>query len=231
MMEKAAFDAYAADYDAALNRGLSLSGESKQYFAHARIQWTASRLADIGHHTLRVLDYGCGTGDSATELLEQLRASAVTGVDASSESIAVARREHAGSTVEFHTIDGFEPSGNHDLAYCNGVFHHIEPNHRLRALTYVNRSLISRGYFALWENNPWNPATRWVMHRIPFDRDAQPISAPHARRMLNAAGFDVIRTDYLFLFPRVLAPLRRLEARLAAVPAGAQYLVLCRKRA
>ena len=65
MMEKAAFDAYAADYDEALNRGLSLSGESKQYFARARIQWTASRLADIGHHTLRVLDYGCGTGDSA----------------------------------------------------------------------------------------------------------------------------------------------------------------------
>ena len=115
--------------------------------------------------------------------------------------------------------------------YCNGVFHHIEPNHRLRALSHVNRSLISHGYFALWENNPWNPATRWVMHRIPFDRDAQPISAPHARRMLDAAGFDVIRTDYLFLFPRVLAPLRRLEARLAAVPAGAQDLVLCRKRA
>ena len=50
------------------------------------------------------------------------------------------------------------------------------------------------------------------MHRIPFNRDAQPISAPHARRMLDAAGFNVIRTDYLFLFPRVLAPLRRLEA-------------------
>ena len=111
MMEKAAFDAYAADYDAALNRGLSLSGESKHYFARARIQWTGSRLAGIGRQTLHVLDYGCGTGDSASELLDQLRASAVIGVDASSESIAVARREHAGTAVEFHTIDGFRAVG------------------------------------------------------------------------------------------------------------------------
>ena len=153
MMEKAAFDAYAADYDEALNRGLSLSGESKQYFARARIQWTASRLADIGHHTLRVLDYGCGTGDSATELLEQLRASAVTGVDASSESIAVARREHAGSTVEFHTIDGFEPSGTMILRTATASFTTSNQIIVLRALTYVNRSLIWHGYFALWEQS------------------------------------------------------------------------------
>ena len=39
MSEPAAFDACAATYDAALNRGLSLSGESKEYFAHRRIEW------------------------------------------------------------------------------------------------------------------------------------------------------------------------------------------------
>ena len=38
MSEPAAFDACAATYDAALNRGLSMSGESKEYFARRRIE-------------------------------------------------------------------------------------------------------------------------------------------------------------------------------------------------
>jgi SAM-dependent methyltransferase len=115
--------------------------------------------------------------------------------------------------------------------YCNGVFHHIEPADRPCALASIHRALMPGGYFAFWENNPWNPGTRLVMHRIPFDRDAKTLSAPQARRLLHGAGFDVISTDFLFLFPRALATLRPLETRLTQLPAGAQYMVLCRKRA
>jgi hypothetical protein len=32
-------DAYADDYDAALARGISVSGEQKNYFAPPRIEW------------------------------------------------------------------------------------------------------------------------------------------------------------------------------------------------
>jgi SAM-dependent methyltransferase len=230
-MSTAVFDAHADRYDAALNRGLALSGDSKEHFVRGRIEWLAARLAQRGCRPGRVLDYGCGTGGSARELLARLPAASVTGVDPSVESITVARRDHADALVQFSTIDQFVPSGDYDLAYCNGVFHHIEPARRLRALAYVRRSLSPRGYFAFWENNPWNPGTRLVMSRIPFDRDAELISAPLARRLLEAAGFDIIGTDFIFLFPRALAVLRPLEASLRGLPAGAQYMVLCRKRA
>jgi SAM-dependent methyltransferase len=231
MMKEDAFDAYAGAYDAALNNGLSLSGESKEYFAHARIQWTVSRLAKLGCRPKHVLDYGCGTGGSSPELLAQFSAASVTGVDTSPESIAVAQQHNGSELVQFATTDTLQPSGQFDFVYCNGVFHHIEPVLRPDALAYVSRSLSSNGYFALWENNPWNPGTRMIMRRIPFDRDAKPLSAPQARRLLGAAGFEIVETDFLFLFPRALAALRPLEAKLARVPAGAQYLVLCRKRA
>ena len=33
------FDAYADDYDVALARGISVSGERKDYFAQRRIEW------------------------------------------------------------------------------------------------------------------------------------------------------------------------------------------------
>lgn len=51
------------------------------------------------------------------------------------------------------------------------------------------------------------------------------------------SGFDdyaghhdsTLNKDFLFLFPSALAALRPLEARLARFPAGAPYIVLCRK--
>jgi SAM-dependent methyltransferase len=223
------FDDYAGNYDSALNEGLSLSGESKEYFAHERVRWLAARLSDLGVQPSHVLDYGCGTGGTSPELLEQLHARLVVGVDASRESLDVARKAHAAPLLQFETMSELEPTGQFELAYCNGVFHHVEPEQRLAAAGYVHRSLSEGGYFSFWENNPWNPGTRLVMRRIPFDRDAKLLSPPHARELLTRAGFEVLRTDFLFLFPRALSALRPLEARLARFPAGAQYMVLCRK--
>ena len=67
------------------------------------------------------------------------------------------------------------------------------------------------------------------MSRIPFDRGAITISPPEARRLLRKAGFEIVRSDYLFFFPRILRWLRPLERRFAGIPLGAQYLVLARK--
>jgi SAM-dependent methyltransferase len=224
------FDAYAAAYDAALNRGLSLSGESKEYFATERVKWVARCLADLGARPARVLDFGCGTGGTCPELLRQLDASGVVGVDASRDSLTEARRVHSDSRLEFRKIEELVSSGPFDLAYCNGVFHHVHPSERPAVFSGIRRSLADGGYFAFWENNPWNPATRLVMSQIPFDRDAKLISPPHARRLLAQAGFGILRTDFLFFFPRALAALRPLEITLSRIPAGAQYLVLCQKR-
>jgi SAM-dependent methyltransferase len=225
----APFDAYALNYDTTLNRGLSISGESKDYFARERVRWIAARLRSLGAQPTRVLDYGCGTGSAGPELLRELNVRSVTGVDASPEILAAARRAHADQRLEFGLLTDAEPSGRFDLAFCNGVFHHIEPTERLDALAYIHRSLTPGGYFAFWENNPWNPGTRLVMRRIPFDHDAKLLWPSQARHLLRRAGFHVLRTDFVFLFPRVLAALRPLEARLASIPAGAQYLVLSQK--
>jgi SAM-dependent methyltransferase len=228
---KSEFDDYAGSYDAALNQGLALSGESKEYFAHERVRWLAGRLAELGVRPARVLDYGCGTGGTSPELLEQLHAQLVVGVDESRESLDVACKAHTDSRLQFSPLGDLQPSGQFQAAYCNGVFHHVEPEQRLDALGYVHRSLADGGYFGFWENNPWNPGTRLVMRRIPFDRDAKLLSPPYARALLTRAGFHVLRTDSLFIFPRALSALRPLETRLARFPVGAQYMVLCRKHA
>jgi ubiquinone/menaquinone biosynthesis C-methylase UbiE len=226
---KAAFDEYAGRYDAAINEGLSLSGESKDYFAKARVRWMAGRLRERGVAPQQVLDFGCGTGDTCPELLHELNAQLVVGVDPSFDSILTARQTHTDPRLRFEQTGALHPSGRFQVAYCNGVFHHIESEDRPEALRYLRRSLADGGFFGFCENNPWNPGTRLVMRRIPFDRDAQLLSAPAARALLTRAGFEILSTDFLFLFPRALAALRPIETRLTRVPAGAQYMILCRK--
>jgi SAM-dependent methyltransferase len=228
-LDRVDFDAYAGDYDAALERGLSVSGEDKAYFARGRVEWLARCLHAAAVRPRTVLDFGCGTGSAAPFLLEILGADRILGVDPSAGSLDVARRSFASARVEFAPLQEFRPEGRFDLVFCNGVFHHIPPAARPHAVDSVLRSLRPGGLFACWENNPWNPGTRYVMSRIPFDRDAIPLAPPEARRLLRASGFDVVRTDFLFIFPRVLRALRGLEPRLSRLPLGAQYQVLGRR--
>lgn len=223
---EADFDAYAAEYDRALNQGIAVSGEDKYYFARGRIAWLAKCL---GEHPKTVVDYGCGTGASIPYLLDLLGADEVTGLDVSEKVLQEADRRHGTARARFATLEEYHPSGQADLVFCNGVFHHIPPDRRAGAIEYVRSSLRPGGLLALWENNPWNPGTRLVMSRIPFDRDAITLSPPAARRMMRAGGFEVMRTDFLFIFPKPLAGLRLLEPSLAKLPFGAQYMVMGRR--
>ncbi|MEM9353922.1 MAG: methyltransferase domain-containing protein [Planctomycetota bacterium] len=225
------FDAYAAQYEQALSRGLSVSGESAEYFAQGRIAWTAKLASRLLEDAEAVLDFGCGVGIAAPLLSGAFRPRSLWGFDPSMQAIARANRDHSDPTNTFISDPAELPAEAFDLAYCNGVFHHIPPERRAESLSILHAALRPGGLFAFWENNPWNPGTRYVMSRIPFDRDAETLSPPHARRILREAGFEVLRTDAWFLFPAALAALRPLEKLVHRLPLGAQYLVLARKPA
>lgn len=226
-MTTSAFDPHASSYDDDLQRGLALSGESKDYFARQRVAWLRACLADAPPPRV-VLDFGCGTG-STTPLLQAAFGADIVGVDTSEALLARARASHGSSRVMFFTPDAWPDELRADLAYCNGVFHHIVPAGRAEQVAFVHRVLTPGGAFAFWENNPWNPGTRLVMRRIPFDRDAVMLSAPEAQRLLRAGGFEVARTDFQFIFPSGLRALRGLEPALSRLPLGAQYQVLARR--
>ncbi len=224
----ATFDAFAEDYGEALQRGVGLSGEDASYFAERRVGWVGRRLEELGFRPGRLLDFGCGTGSTIPFLLALPGAMHLLATDVSTGLLDVARREHGSERVAFAPPEE-AVEARVDLAYCNGVFHHIPREERAAAVRYVWRALRPGGVFAFWENNAWNPGTRLVMRRIPFDRDAVTLSAPEARRLLRAGHFEILRTDFLFVFPCALAPLRRAEPMLARLPLGAQYLVLAKK--
>ncbi len=223
------FDAFAKNYDEALQEGLDLTGESKEYFAQHRVEWITEQLKSRKVPTKSILDFGCGTGGSVDYLLEQLAPDRLVGTDVSDDSLKIARSSHPDPRCHFERLDQFKPNADLDLAFCNGVFHHIPLSDRQQCVQTIFEALKPGGHFCFWENNPWNPGTRWVMKRVPFDRDAIMLWPSESRRLLRQSGFEIVTTQYCFFFPNFLRALRPLEAYLASIPLGGQYLVIAKK--
>jgi predicted TPR repeat methyltransferase len=223
------FDQYASAYEQALSNAIAPSGESREYFAEGRVAWLKRCLNELKQPANALLDFGCGDGATTPLLLQALNAESAVGVDVSAKSLEIARKRHASERIHYESIGEFQSSGRMDLAYCNGVFHHILPGQRAAALTLVHRALRVGGFFSFWENNPWSLATRYVMSRCAFDRDAIMLSPPEARALLRDGGFEIVRTDFRFIFPRALRALRKIEDFVYCAPLGTQYQVLCRK--
>ncbi len=213
-------------YAEMLDKGIHLSGEDQFYFIEGRLKEVLARLPS-GFNPKRILDFGCGIGCTSKYLSELFPRAQVVGVDTAAQAIKYAREHHGASQVRFETIDELKTEGSFDLAYCNGVFHHIPPDERQPAGALVYRSLAPGGRFALFENNPINPGTRMVMKRIPFDRDARMLYPWETTRLLKEAGFQhVLPPRFLFYFPRQLAVLRFAEPWFTRLPLGAQYYAL-----
>ncbi len=215
------------EYDDMLSQGLSVTGEGKAYFAEGRVKDMISRLPR-DFHPRRILDFGCGTGGTSELISRYYPDSKIIGVDTSENALSHARRLCHSPNISFMSFESMKDSSEgFDLCYVNGVFHHIKPSDRPDILSLVYKRLLPNSYIAFYENNPWNPGTKFVMSRIAFDRDAETFSFSHAQKLLKDAGFSIAdRTRFLFYFPKVLSMLRFLEPALALLPLGAQYGVL-----
>ena len=227
-MDRKLFD-LAEEYDTQLQRGLDLSGENPEYFSRGRIA-DLRKCLPRSAGPWRILDFGCGIGRTSRHLSDAFPGAHIVGVDTADAALAHAQTHYRSPSQEFHPLEELPGLGRFHLCYVNGVFHHIRPEDRLATLLEIRSALEPGGWLALFENNPWNPGTRLVMRRIPFDRDAVSLSPPEVRRLLLAAGFRLEQSlRFLFYFPRVLAALRVLEPWLALLPLGAQYYALGRR--
>lgn len=219
------FDQYASEYDTHLAKGISLSGEGREFFARGRLESVQAFLAAAALQPRRVLEFGCGTGANLAVMSELWPEARLVGVDTSPESLRVGRARLASRGVRFLSAEecGGDETGAFDWVFCNGVFHHIVPADRDAALAFVRDRLRPGGIFTLFDNNPFNPGSHLVMRRIPFDRDARMINPYRLQARLRWLGFEQVSCRFLFVFPRLLSPLRGLERPLARWPLGAQY--------
>ncbi|HAP70524.1 MAG TPA: hypothetical protein DCR04_12510 [Flavobacteriales bacterium] len=219
----------AGSYDEMLDEGLSVTGEGKDFYAEGRLYHMRKNLPE-GFQPTRILDFGCGIGETTILLSKTYPDAMVCGFDSSDETIEFAQKHYGSDKIKFYRIASLKDYKDFDLAYVNGVFHHIPLNERTDSARSIHEALRVGGKLAFFENNPWNPGTRWVMSRIPFDRDAITLSYKEGQALCRNAGFSMMDTTrFLFYFPATLKFLRPLEPMLESVPFGGQYLVLVSK--
>ena len=228
-MTKSEFDEVSTNYEEALNYGISLSGENADYFASNRVEHVAKLHTDVHAKSETIMDYGCGTGGSVRYLLDAFTPKRLFAVDVSEKSLGILKTRHHTQQVIAKNLTTLEPESNCDLCFCNGVFHHILPKDREQAAKIIYDSLQSGSYFYFWENNPWNPATHWVMSRIPFDKNAVKIFPHQAVNLLQKVGFEIKLIHYKFIFPRFLKIFRPIERLAFRIPIGCQYLIQAQK--
>jgi len=220
------FDAYAHAYDRDLRRGLRLAGEESTWFAQQRIAIVSHYLHVAGTSIETVLEFGCGVGNHIPFLREAFHNSRIVGVDVSEDSLSVAAKRCADTNVRLCTPGEFQEENSVDLVYVNGVFHHISAAEHPDWLRYFHRILRPRGTLAIFDNNPFSLPARWVMKRIPFDRDAVMVNPYRFSKLLTTCGFRSARRRFHFIFPHLLRALRPAEPLLARLPLGAQYALV-----
>jgi trans-aconitate methyltransferase len=227
------FDDFVDDYEERCAEGLSLTGETRDYFARQRVLHTkrlcSGAAGDGDRPVARLVDFGCGVGHSTPYLLEAFPHACIIGFDESDAAIRAARERYGSDRAEFASGSLTGQQRPVDVVYSNGTFHHIEPAHRDDAVASIVSWLAPGGLFVLWENNPWNPGTRIVMNRIAFDRGAQMLSSASAVTMLRRCGLRVLRVSSHFYFPGWLRALRSAEPYLERFRLGAQYCVVAQK--
>ena len=103
-MKVAEFDKFAEEYLATHKSNLAVTGERPDSFARYKIVEVARRLRAMGVTPQRVLDFGCGIGNSAPHLREAFPDAQITAVDVSEKSLSVARARFPGA-AEFVAYD------------------------------------------------------------------------------------------------------------------------------
>ena len=220
------FNDYTSTYVKEIKRSVPLVGTNHRVFLAekaSQLVRLASRHFEDGKR-LRVLDVGCGIGLMEHEL--QGRFEHLIGVDIADEALELARETLPES--EFIHYDGTVlPFDDEvfDVAFAVCVFHHVPIDQRQQLIDEMARVVSHGGLLVIFEHNPLNPMTQWIVSRCEIDQDAILLGRRETCRLLSSAGIDRLMQKQILYFPWRGPFWTWLESCISWIPLGAQYYV------
>ncbi len=234
---EAEFDAYAEEYSAGMEVPLkALLGDSADDFIDVKVDWLARRFPNLPHAgSAKLLDYGCGAGALLRVLRTRGWKTTLFGSDVSESMIETARTHwpaQAGPLPNMELQQGPStpyPSETFDFVVISAVLHHVPISDRDSVIKEIYRVLRPGGYVIVFEHNPKNPITRYVVAHTPIDQNAVLLDERETRNRLVTCGFEEADTSYIMFTPPRMRWLRRVDAILQWLPLGAQYATLAKR--
>lgn len=229
------FDSYAEKYKEIHNKNVRIFGENTDYFLKVKVEILLEKLKTFGliSKKLKVLDIGCGIG----RFEEQIHFKGINwdiyGIDISFNSLKVAKKSLSSPNFSFIRFDGdifpfLDDSFDLVVAIC--VFHHILPEKRIKAIEEIHRVLKRGGYVFIFEHNPTNPLTRFIVNHCEFDKDSFLLSHREVKELFVSGSIVPILLEYFLFFPHFLRFLRPVEKKfLRKIFFGGQFYYIGRK--
>lgn len=220
------------EYEPLIEDAIKFSGRGHDYYTRVKAEYLLklAEIHGISAAQAHFLDIGCGVGVTDAFLVGQV--GKLSGVDMHASIIEKASERN--SAAEYYVYDGkvlpFE-DGSIDVTFAICVMHHVPPAQWQAFCAEAYRVLRPGGLFFIFEHNPWNPLTQWVVHQIPFDKDAVLLSSLRSARLLRQSGFELAANRHILLTPWEGGFWKTIDRSVSALPLGAQYYAIGKKSA
>ncbi len=227
------FDKFAESYRDIHTKSIKkVSGADSFYFAEYKVK--EIKKFEAGHHE-KLLDFGCGDGVTELFLSNYFPSFELVGIDVSEKSIEEAEKRGIPNAM-FKYFDGVKipfPDSNFDIVFTAGVLHHIKKDKHFSVVGEMYRVLKPGGRLYIFEHNPINPLTQYLVKTCEFDKDVNLITSGYCKSLLQKTNFLVTDTAFNIFFPRrsLFKWFIKLEKYLTRIPLGGQYLVRSLKTA
>jgi trans-aconitate 2-methyltransferase len=161
-------------------------------YANERARPAADLIAQIPLASpVRIVDLGCGPGNS-TEMLQQRWPSAsITGVDNSPEMLAKAKASHPRGQWVLCDIETWKPETAVDLVFSNAAFHWV-PGHATLFRNLIN-SVAAGGVLAAQMPNNFHGAAHTVLQEVALSGDPR-----WAKEMESASGSFTVQSPAFY---------------------------------
>lgn len=222
------FDEHAHTYRALLKSSIGFLGTNDTFFDSYKVYCIKNWVAN-DNRAYDILDYGCGIGKLTGLLGKDYQRSTVYGYDISKKSLYLAKEKYA-EMKNIYFINELPKEQKYDLIIVANVFHHINPDERINSFFKIKELLNPDGKIVVFEHNPFNPLTRYIVSTCPFDLDAKLIWLHNFIEMALRCGMEAELKRYILFFPWSPKLFRNIECLLKCVPLGAQYMLSLAKK-
>lgn len=223
---KVDFDEHSLTYRQEINESIGFFKKDDSFFDYMKLYYFTNYV--IKKQSSEILDFGCGIGKLSSLLSEKFNLSTIYGYDISQKSLDLARKNTCNRKNIFF-IDKLYDGRLYDFIIVSNVFHHIQPRERMKILLELKTLLKPDGQIVVFEHNPMNPVTRYVVSRCAFDVDAHLIWRCNFIKTAKSCNLKVVNKMYILFFPWLLEIFRFLERFLHKLPLGAQYMLILGK--
>lgn len=221
------FDEFAKDYRDTHDKSVEMSGADSEYFSEYKIIELLTH--EYATKPLKILDFGCGDGNSSKYMLKYFPKATIYGIDVSEKSIKEASQKGL-KNITFKSFDGAKipfSDNEFDVVFTSMVFHHIEHTLHQGVLKEIYRVLKIGGRFYNFEHNTNNPLTRKIVNECPFDEEAVLLKPSYHKTIISNSGLNLEKLSYTLFLPRhkFFKPFLPIEKLLSWCPIGAQYYI------